>query len=111
MDPHEKLDRCGDETSDSQRKLVFIDIARNLRGVNNFLWRSSGEVPLVQRIAFRLFGLGFLFGGIIVLSFLPRADSALLAIVMVTLSLALVALGVRVFLIGSKGRKRRAGAP
>jgi hypothetical protein len=57
MDHDRRLDKSGEGTPDSKQNLVFIDAARNSRGVNNFLWRGSGDAPLIHRVVDCLFGL------------------------------------------------------
>jgi hypothetical protein len=106
MDHNRHVPESGAEAPDKQQTLVSIEAGRNLRGIDNFLWRSSGDTPLVQRIGNCLFGLGFLLGGIFLISFLRRADSAFLAIIVGILSFAVIAVGVRVIMIGCKRRKR-----
>jgi len=65
MGKRRDLDKFIDESSASQKNIVFPDTVRNARALDVFLWKGSPNPPLVQRIAAWMIGLGFMVIGLI----------------------------------------------
>jgi hypothetical protein len=53
-----------DEIKDRQSNTLWPDAMKNSRGVDEFLWESSPDAPLVQRMGAWLFGIFFILGGL-----------------------------------------------
>jgi hypothetical protein len=112
MSHHRDLDKFIDETRSSQRNIVFPDTVRNGRSVDVFFWRGSPAPTLVQRIAAWMFGLvfiaqGFLFGAL-AFNVGKKEDSMVGFVVIGLMSLALGAIGIRVFRNGFPRRTKSA---
>ena len=101
MSHRRDLDKFIDESRSSQRNIVFPDTVRNGRAVDVFFWRGSPAPTLVQRIAAWLFGLlfvaqGFLFG-YFAFGVGKKEHDVVGFVVIGLISLALMALGMRIF--------------
>ena len=109
MAHHRKLDTFIEEARDRQKNIVFPDTTRNGRSIDAYLWRGNPDAPLVQRIGAFLFGFVCLGIGLVILSF-ARSDGPISDVILdVILSLASVALGIRVMANGFKRRKHKTG--
>jgi hypothetical protein len=95
------LDEFIEETSSSQRNIVFPDTVRNARSVDAFLWRGSPNPRLVQRIAAWMFGLVFV--GLGAEFFFQAVQErvkygfSIGVVIILALSLSFVLLGIRTF--------------
>lgn len=90
-----------EEAGASQRNIVFPDTVRNGRAVDVFFWRGSANPTLIQRIAAWMFGIVLVCFGLANFSWAVRMrveDGFSIGVVFaVSISLALVSTGLRVF--------------
>src|SRR5579862_934813 len=103
VNKHERhdLDRFLEESRAKQRNIVFPDTVRNGRAVDVFFWRGSPTPTLVQRIAAWLFSLLFIAQGCVFGYFAfdvgKKEDSVVGLVFIGLMSLAVIALGMRIF--------------
>ena len=110
MSDRRDLDKFIDESRASQRNIVFPETVRNGRSVDVFFWRGSPAPTLIQRIAAWLFGLMFVAQGFIFGYFAfdvgKKEDSVVGFVFIGLMSLALIALGMRIFRNGFPRRSK-----
>jgi hypothetical protein len=97
------LDRFIREAESKQENLVWPDMARNGKSVDEILWKGSPEATIVQRIGILLFGLCYFGFGVI---FLIDAHSSG-SYFMVAFSFGWLVLGVKVRYNGLRRRSRK----
>ncbi|MBS1805006.1 MAG: hypothetical protein JST28_16730 [Acidobacteria bacterium] len=85
-----------------QSNTLWPDTLINSRGVDEFLWRGSGDAPLVQRIAAWIFGVAFVLVGIVWLDVAYTKGWILFGV----LSIVWLFVGGKVFLNGFKRRRK-----
>lgn len=64
-----------EEMRDRQRNVVWPGPQANSRLVGKLLWRGSPEATAVQRIGLIIFGLGYLFAGLVLLTYAKQGRS------------------------------------
>jgi hypothetical protein len=99
-------ERFADGMRDRQKNVVWPGPQANSRLVGRLLWKGSPDATAVQRIGLIIFGLGYLFAGLVLLTYANRGRSLPVAMFAVPWLL----LGARV-LHNAFRRRKAGGAP
>lgn len=63
-----KLDDCIESVKARQRNLIWPDVLRGGRSVDELLWKGARSAPLVQRIGVLILALAYVMVGVVFVS-------------------------------------------